>query len=75
MLLSVSLQAAWRAPWFCPYTDHVEVHMKTTVEMVESACTPKTVTNLFACKCKMLLNTHTQLHLLNRYRVYPTCYR
>lgn len=51
---AVSLQPPWRDLEFCAHTDHAEVNMKTTVKMAASACTPKTVTNLFACKIHCL---------------------
>lgn len=48
--LFISVQAQWRDLEFCIHVNHAELNMKTTVRTAESACTPKTVTNLSACK-------------------------
>lgn len=48
--LSFYLQAVWRNLTFSAHTDPVEMIMQTTVTMVDSAYSPKTLTNLPACK-------------------------
>lgn len=57
--LSFSLQAAWRNLWSCTRTNPAEASMWTGVRTVERACSPKILTNLFACKKHYLSLTHT----------------